>query len=343
VAHLLEVDDLHVWFGVPGRPDVHAVRGVSFTLDEREKVGLVGESGCGKTTTLLAVAGILAPAAKMSGRVLLDGKEILGLGDRGMRAHRWTEISMIFQGSMNAFSPVTTIGKQLADAIVLRGGRTRSEARERARELLSLVGIPQERANSFPHQLSGGMRQRVTIALALSCDPKIVLADEPTTALDVIVQAQVMELLDRLCDELGLALLLVSHDLMLVAEMCERLHVMYAGEIVESGSDDQIVDTPAHPYTSRLFAATADLSMSAAPVAIPGAPPRLDHPVLGCAFQPRCDQAVERCQHEVPLLRPIRLGQSAACHLARGDGDGEEDRPVAGASGVASGGRDAPA
>ncbi len=343
MAHLLEVEDLHVWFEVPGRPDVHAVRGVSFTLDEREKVGLVGESGCGKTTTLLAVAGILAPAAKMSGRVLLDGKEILGLGDRGMRAYRWTEVSMIFQGSMNAFSPVTTIGRQLADAIELRGGRTKSEARARARELLSLVGIPQTRADSFPHQLSGGMRQRVTIALALSCEPKIVLADEPTTALDVIVQAQVMELLDRLCDELGLALLLVSHDLMLVAEMCERLHVMYAGEIIESGSDEQIVDTPAHPYTSRLFAATADLSMSVAPVAIPGAPPRLDHPVLGCPFQPRCDQAIERCEHEEPLLRQIRPGQSAACHLAGGGGDGAEDRPVAGASGVVSGGRDAPA
>jgi peptide/nickel transport system ATP-binding protein len=343
VAHLLEVEDLQVWFETPGGPDVHAVRGVSFTLDEREKVGLVGESGCGKTTTLLAVAGILAPAAKMSGRVMLDGQEILGLGDRGMRAHRWTEMSMIFQGSMSAFSPVTTIGRQLADAIQLRGGRTKSEARARARELLGLVGIPQGRADSFPHQLSGGMRQRATIALALSCDPKIVLADEPTTALDVIVQAQVMELLDRLCDELGLALLLVSHDLMLVAEMCERLHVMYAGEIVESGSDEQIVDSPSHPYTSRLFAATADLSMSIAPVAIPGAPPRLDHPVLGCPFQPRCDLAIERCEREVPLLRPVRPGQRAACHLARGDGEDEKDRPVAGASGVASGGRDAPA
>jgi peptide/nickel transport system ATP-binding protein len=343
VAHLLEVEDLSVWFETPDGPDVHAVRGVSFTLDQQEKVGLVGESGCGKTTTLLAVAGLLAPSAKMAGRVLLNGQEILGLGERGRRPYRWTKMSMVFQGSMNAFSPVTTVGKQLADAIVLRAGRPRAQAQARARELLSLVGIPPERANSYPHQLSGGMRQRATIALALSCEPEIVLADEPTTALDVIVQAQVMELLDRLCGELGLALLLVSHDLMLVTEMCERLHVMYAGEIVESGSDEQIVSMPAHPYTSRLFAATADLSMSVAPVAIGGAPPRLDHPVTGCPFHSRCDKAFERCEHEAPRLRPVRPGQAAACHLVDGDHASEEGLPVAGASGVASGGHDGPA
>jgi peptide/nickel transport system ATP-binding protein len=342
VAHLLEVEDLDVWFETPGGPDVHAVRGVSFTLDQQEKVGLVGESGCGKTTTLLAVAGLLAPSAKIAGRVLLDGQEILGLGERALRRYRWTKMSMVFQGSMNAFSPVTTVGRQLADAIALRGGRSRSQARARARELLSLVGIPPERAGSYPHQLSGGMRQRATIALALSCEPKIVLADEPTTALDVMVQAQVMELLDHLCDELGLSLLLVSHDLMLVTEMCERLHVMYAGEIVETGSDDQIVNTPAHPYTSRLFAATADLSMGVAPVAIPGAPPRLDHPVTGCPFQPRCDRAFEPCGHEVPALRSVRPGQTAACHLV-GDDTSEEGLPVAGASGATSGGHDGPA
>jgi peptide/nickel transport system ATP-binding protein len=343
VAHLLEVEDLSVWFETPGGPDVHAVRGVSFTLDEREKVGLVGESGCGKTTTLLAVAGLLAPSAKLAGRVLLDGQEILGLGDRGLRPYRWTKISMVFQGSMNAFSPVTTVGRQLADAIVRRGGHPRAQARVRARELLSLVGIPPERANSYPHQLSGGMRQRATIALALSCDPQIVLADEPTTALDVIVQAQVMELLDRLCDELGLSLLLVSHDLMLVTEVCERLHVMYAGEIVESGSDEQIVNTPAHPYTSRLFAATADLSMSVAPVAIGGAPPRLDHPVTGCPFHSRCDKAFERCQREAPRLRPVRPGQTAACHLIDNDHTNGNGLPVAGASEITSGSHDGPA
>jgi peptide/nickel transport system ATP-binding protein len=343
VAHLLEVEDLDVWFEVPGRPDVHAVRGVSFTLDQQEKIGLVGESGCGKTTTLLAVAGLLAPSAKIAGHVILAGQEILGMGERGLRAHRWTEMSMVFQGSMSAFSPVTTIGRQLADAIHVRGGQPRAAARARARELLTLVGIPPERADSYPHQLSGGMRQRATIALALSCDPKIVLADEPTTALDVIVQAQVMELLDRLCDELGLSLLLVSHDLMMVAEMCERLHVMYAGEIVESGSDEQIVGSPAHPYTSRLFAATADLSMSVQPVAIPGAPPRLDYPIMGCPFRSRCDRAIERCEHEAPTLRPVRPGQTAACHLVGVDDISEEDLPVAGASGVASGGHDGPA
>jgi peptide/nickel transport system ATP-binding protein len=341
VPHLLEVEDLEVWFETPGGPDVHAVRGVSFTLDKHQRVGLVGESGCGKTTTLLAVAGLLASSAKISGRVLLEGQPIVGLGERRMRAHRWTSMSMVFQGSMNAFSPVTTVAQQLTQAIQVRGGRPRGEARARA--LLSLVGIPPERADSYPHQLSGGMRQRATIALALSCDPDIILADEPTTALDVIVQAQVMELLDRLCDDLGLALLLVSHDLMLVAEICERVHVMYAGEIVESGSDEQIVHHPAHPYTSRLFAATADLSMSVPPVAIPGAPPRLDHPVAGCPFSSRCDQAFDLCEQEAPTLHPIRNGQVAACHLVYGDGASKQNLPVTRDSGITLGGRNGPA
>jgi peptide/nickel transport system ATP-binding protein len=249
-------------------------------------------------------------------------------------------MSMIFQGSMNAFSPVTTVGRQLADAIQVRGGQPKALARARARELLTLVGIPAERASSYPHQLSGGMRQRATIALSLACEPKIVLADEPTTALDVMVQAQVMELLERLCDELGLALLMVSHDLMLVTEVCERLHVMYAGQIVESGSDDQIVGAPAHPYTSRLFAATADLSLSVAPVAIPGAPPRLDHPVPGCPFRSRCDQAFDRCAHEAPALLPVQPGQMAACHLVEDHDASQEGLSVPGGSELTSGSRD---
>jgi peptide/nickel transport system ATP-binding protein len=337
VTHRLEVEDLHVWFENPGRSDVHAVRGVSFVLDRHEKLGLVGESGSGKTTTMLALAGLLPSSAKVSGRVSLEGQNILTSDERQLRPHRWTEISMVFQGSMNAFNPVLTVSRQIADVIETRGRRPRTEARQRARELLGQVGIPDKRVASYPHQLSGGMRQRAAIALALACDPKLVLADEPTTALDVMVQAQVMELLKRLCEERELALLLVSHDLMLVAEVCERLSVMYAGQIIESGSNEQMMGTPAHPYTERLFGATADIYSDIAPLSIPGAPPRLDRPVMGCPFRDRCSQAIDRCAVEQPLLQAVGPGQLAACHL--NDLDTDQRSPSSNLNGTGGWGR----
>lgn len=325
VPNLLEVEDLNVWFSTSGRREVHAVRGVSFALDGREKTGLVGESGCGKSTTILAIMGLLPATASVSGRVLLDGTDILSGGERSVQPHRWTDIAMVFQGAMNAFNPVTRVRRQIADAIVARRGAKRQHARARAGELLEMVGIPPGRVDGYPHQFSGGMKQRAAIALALSCEPRILLADEPTTALDVMVQAQVIELLERLCDQQGLALTIVSHDLPLVAQVCDRINVMYAGQIVESGEVTQLRSVTAHPYTRMLFAATPDIHDESPLTSIPGTPPRLDQPVAGCAFQPRCDRAFEPCETDPPLLRVVRPGQMAACHL---NDPGVGDRPL---------------
>lgn len=316
MAHLLEVIDLNVWFTSPGRPDVHAVRGASLALDSRERTGLVGESGCGKSTTILAMMGLLPSSAIVSGQVLVNGVDILASGDKGMRPSRWLDMAMVFQGAMNAFNPVVKVHRQIAAAIRIRGGQSKRQAFERARELLQTVGIPRDRLDSYPHELSGGMRQRAAIALALSCEPRVLLADEPTTALDVLVQAQIMELLQRLCEEQGLALILVSHDLPLVAQVCERINVMYAGEVVEHGTVDQLYETPAHPYTRLLLAATPDLDSEEDLASIPGIPPRLDRPVVGCPFHARCDRVFDLCYHERPVLKLVVVpDHSAACHL----------------------------
>jgi peptide/nickel transport system ATP-binding protein len=216
---------------------------------------------------------------------------------------------------MNAFNPVRRVSAQIAEVLQVRGGEPARQAKQRSRELLRMVGIPADRMDRFPHEFSGGMRQRAAIALALACKPKVLLADEPTTALDVMVQAQVIELLDRLCAEQELALLLVTHDLPLVAQVCERVNVMYAGEVVESGPVDLLSQNPAHPYTRLLFAATPDVEDESELASIPGAPPLLDHAVVGCAFSPRCDRAFHRCEIETPALRQVDSYRVAACHL----------------------------
>jgi oligopeptide/dipeptide ABC transporter ATP-binding protein len=294
---------------------VHAVRGVNLTVQEGERVGLVGESGCGKTTTILAMMGLLPSTASAAGQVLLNGDDILATGERSVRPHRWTDIAMVFQGAMNAFNPVRRIPAQIAEVLQVRGGEPAREAKQRSRELLRMVGIPADRMDRFPHEFSGGMRQRAAIALALACNPKVLLADEPTTALDVMVQAQVIELLDRLCDDQQLALVLVTHDLPLVAQVCERVSVMYAGEVVESGPVDLLSQNPAHPYTRLLFASTPDVEDESELASIPGAPPMLDRAVVGCAFSPRCDRAFDRCEIEAPVLRQVGPDRVAACHL----------------------------
>jgi oligopeptide/dipeptide ABC transporter ATP-binding protein len=313
---LLEVDDLHVWFDLGHGRELHAVQGVSIEVDTGERLGLVGESGSGKTTMILALMGLLPPTASAAGRVLLDGENVLERGERTVAPHRWRDVAMVFQGAMNAFNPVKRVAEQIVEPMELHGTASGAAAQRRAGELLERVGIPAARGKSYPHELSGGMRQRAAIAMALACEPKLLLADEPTTALDVMVQAQILELLIALAKDFGLALVLVTHDLPVVAQTCTAAAVMYAGEIVELGPVDELYHAPLHPYTRLLFAATPDLESRDAVVSIPGAPPRLDQPLMGCPFRPRCDRAVPRCAGERPLLRTLGEKHEAACHVA---------------------------
>jgi oligopeptide/dipeptide ABC transporter ATP-binding protein len=313
---LLALEDLHVWFDLEGGGELHAVRGVSLSIEPGERLGLVGESGCGKTTTALATLGLLPPNASVAGRVLLAEKDVLAGGEESIRPHRWKDVAIVFQGAMNALNPVRTVGSQIVEALELHEVARGEHARRRTGELLESVGIPRDRGDRFPHELSGGMRQRAAIAMALACQPKVLIADEPTTALDVMVQAQILELLDSLCRDFGLALILVTHDLPVVAQLCDGAAVMYAGEIVERASVDSLYHDPRHPYTRLLFAATPDLEGERAEiVSIPGAPPRLDRPLAGCPFQPRCDRAFEPCPALHPALRAVAEGHDAACHL----------------------------
>jgi peptide/nickel transport system ATP-binding protein len=315
MSALLALEDLHVWFDLEGGRELHAVQGVSLALDSGQRLGLVGESGCGKTTTVLGLLGLLPPSASVSGRVLLNGRDILAGGEVTIRPHRWTDLAIVFQGAMNALNPVQTVSAQIVEALEVHGLASGRAARTRVGELLEAVGIPRDRGERFPHEFSGGMRQRAAMAMALACNPSVLVTDEPTTALDVMVQAQILELLDSLCRDFGLALLLVTHDLPVVAQLCDRAAVMYAGEIVERGSVDALFHDPRHPYTRLLFAATPDLHGNGTPVSIPGAPPRLDQPLEGCPFQPRCDRAFARCVDERPLLRSLDGERAAACHL----------------------------
>jgi oligopeptide/dipeptide ABC transporter ATP-binding protein len=312
---LLQVEDLHVWFDLADGGELHAVQGVGLSLEPGERLGLVGESGCGKTTTALAVMGLLPPSASVAGRVLVDGQDILAGGEAAMRPHRWVDVAIVFQGAMNALNPVRTIGEQIVESLELHERAKGATARARTAELLEAVGIPAGRAARYPHELSGGMRQRAAIAMALSCNPRVLIADEPTTALDVMVQAQILELLDALCRDFGLALVLVTHDLPVVAQLCDRCAVMYAGEIVERGPLETLYHAPGHPYGRMLFAASPDLAGLDEPVlSIPGAPPRLDRPIEGCPFRPRCDSAFAACAVR-PRLEPVGDGHHAACHL----------------------------
>jgi peptide/nickel transport system ATP-binding protein len=312
---LLQVDDLHVWFDLEDGGELHAVQGVSLSVGPGERLGLVGESGCGKTTTALAIMGLLPPNASAAGQVRFADEDILAGGEETARPHRWVDIAIVFQGAMNALNPVRTVGSQIVEAIEVHEQAQGAAARARTGELLESVGIPAKRADRFPHELSGGMRQRAAIAMALSCSPKVLIADEPTTALDVMVQAQILELLDALCRDFGLALILVTHDLPVVAQLCDRGAVMYAGEIVERGAVDTLYHAPGHPYTRLLFAATPELGGNGEVVSIPGAPPRLDRPISGCPFQPRCDRAFEPCPTVHPRLKTLADGHAAACHL----------------------------
>ncbi len=312
---ILEAQDLHVWFDLGKGRELHPVQGVNFALGASERMGLVGESGCGKTTTILALMGLLPPNATVGGKVLLDGVDIMAKGEETVAPHRWHDIAMVFQGAMNAFNPVKKVGQQIVEPMELYGIASGKAARARVRELLGMVGISGDRADRYPHEFSGGMRQRAAIAMALSCEPRVLLADEPTTALDVMVQAQILELLISLSNDLGLALVLVTHDLPIVAQVCGRAAVMYAGEIAETGPVSTLYHDSRHPYTRMLFAATPDLNGDDAVLSIPGAPPRLDREFQGCPFAPRCDSTFEPCATVHPRQLEIDPGHLAQCHL----------------------------
>ena len=321
-APLLVVEDLKTYFSTGSGP-VRAVDGVSFKVEHGEALGIAGESGCGKTTTALSLVRILPANAKiMSGSISLMGIDLVPKSDNALRRYRWREISIVFQGAMNALNPVRRIRDQIAEPIEERLGETPKAARKRAGDLLELVGIPRKRGDAYPHQLSGGMRQRAMIAMALACDPAIVIGDEPTTALDVMVQAQILELLEDLRQKLGLSLILITHDLSVIAETCDRVMVMYAGRIAEEGPVDEVFRRPRHPYTQKLMAAFPNIHADRRTLdVIPGEPPDLRQPPPGCRFAPRCPFVMPVCRQVVPPETTFS-GVRVACHLYPAGSDG---------------------
>jgi peptide/nickel transport system ATP-binding protein len=321
-APLLEVEGLTTHYHLASGA-VHAVDGVSFRLDYGEALGIAGESGCGKTTTALSLVRILPTNARIeSGSVRLMGIDLAAKSDTALRRYRWREISIVFQGAMNALNPVRRVRDQIAEPIEERLGESPKAAGKRAGDLLELVGIPRARGRAYPHELSGGMRQRAMIAMALACDPAVIIGDEPTTALDVMVQAQILELLESLRHKLGLSLILITHDLSVIAETCDRVMIMYAGRVAEEGPVDEVFRRPRHPYTQRLLAAFPNIKADRRALdVIPGAPPDLLHPPQGCRFAARCPFAMPICT-EVDPAETIFGSTRVACHLYPQSGDG---------------------
>ncbi|MGR8007927.1 ABC transporter ATP-binding protein [Streptomyces hypolithicus] len=308
----LEVKDLHVTYGAGTR----AVRGVDLTLSAGEKLGVAGESGCGKSTLALALLRLLPASATLSGEILLDGEDVLTMKWGRLRAVRWAGASIVFQGAMHSLNAVHRVGDQIAEPVLLHRRSTPAAARKRVAELLEQVGLPVARADAYPHELSGGQRQRVMIAMALACDPRLIVADEPTTALDVMIQAQILRLIERLVADHGISLLMISHDLSVLADTCDRLAVMYAGRVVEEGPADQVFAEAQHPYGRALSAAfprIGDPASRRAPRGLPGDPPDPAALPAGCAFHPRCPVALDSCRVEDPALREAGAGRRAAC------------------------------
>jgi oligopeptide/dipeptide ABC transporter ATP-binding protein len=318
-APLLEVDDLHVEFNT--RDGVaHAVNGVSFSLREGQTLGILGESGCGKSVTAQAIMGILdtPPARITHGQVRYRGIDLLALDERTRRDVRAARIAMIFQDALSSLNPVFTVGWQIGELVRRHQGASRKEAKQKAVEMLELVGIPAaaQRVNDFPHQFSGGMRQRVMIAMALALKPDIIIADEPTTALDVTVQAQVMSLLGDLQQEMDLGLILITHDMGVVADVADDICVMYAGNAVEQADIYQTYEQPAHPYTKALLQSIPRVDQKGQQLTvIKGLPPALTNPPDGCSFHPRCAFARDRCRAEEPPLYELPGGRASACHF----------------------------
>ncbi len=315
---LLSVENLKTYYQVR-RGFVKAVDGVSFSVQKGEATGLAGESGCGKTTVALSILKILPPGGRiLSGQIFFKGKDLVALPEDEIRENiRWKEISIVFQGAMNALNPVFKIGDQIAEAIMLHEKEaSKSEAYDRASKLFELVGIPPSRLDNYPHEFSGGMKQRAMIAMALACNPSLLIADEPSTALDVIVAAQVLKLIKELKSRLGLSMMLITHDLSIIAETCEWCVIMYGGKVVESGSTVAVFKNPLHPYTHGLISSFPSIKGARAKLGfIPGQPPDLLNPPSGCVFHPRCKYAMAKCKAKEPLYIEVEKGHSVSCHL----------------------------
>jgi oligopeptide/dipeptide ABC transporter ATP-binding protein len=320
VNGVLDVQDLRVHYQT-GVGAVKAVDGVSFTLAQGERLGLVGESGSGKSTTGLAILRLIKPPGRIvSGQVRLDGVDVLGLPEPAMRRIRLGGIALVAQGAMNSLNPVMRVGDQIVDALIDHGVEgSRKEFAERVVKLFERVGLSREDAARFPHELSGGMKQRVCIALAISLRPKVIVADEPTSALDVVVQRQVIDTLADVQADLGAAVILIGHDMGLMAQFVDRLGVMYAGELVEVSPMEAVYEEPLHPYTRLLIACLPSLEQKGVFAGIPGLPPSLLSPPPGCPFNPRCPHVMDRCRMERPLLKEAQHGRWVACHLYDGN------------------------
>jgi len=319
---LLEIKDLVIEFHTDDSI-VHAVNGVNLVLKEGETLGLVGETGAGKTTIARSILGILPkPQGKVvSGEIIYDGTDILKLPEKEMKKLRGNKIAMIFQDPMTALNPIERVGDQIAEAVKLHNKISKADAIRRAVDMLEMVGIPGERYVEFPHQFSGGMKQRVVIAMALACNPKLLLADEPTTALDVTIQAQVLEMMRDLKNKLGTSVILITHDLGVVASICDSVAVVYAGEIVEYGTAEHIFDNPKHPYTNGLFDSLPKLTSNEARLKpIPGLMPDPTNLSKGCKFSDRCRYATDKCKSEAPPTLEVESGHMVRCFLV-----GKED------------------
>ncbi|WP_261381199.1 ABC transporter ATP-binding protein [Paenibacillus cremeus] len=326
---LLKVSNLCIEYASP-RGIVKAADGVSFAINRGEIFGLAGESGCGKSTTAYGISRLLRPPARLSaGSVKLEDVELTTLSDAEFDRLRWSKISIVLQSAMNNLNPVMKIGDQLADSILTHEPMTKQQALQRARELMQLVDLPMDRLGSFPHELSGGMRQRVVIAMALSLNPSLVIMDEPTTALDVVVQKGIVSKIMELQQTFGFSILFITHDLPLMLEMCSRIGIMYAGKLVEVASREELLEGPRHPYTQGLLRSFPSVSGPRKRLAgIPGSPPDLITPPAGCRFHPRCGQAKPRCINAEPIALPVGEGV-VACHLYGEEGTAYEQASAA--------------
>jgi peptide/nickel transport system ATP-binding protein len=315
-AATLSVEDLRVYYHTP-RGAVRAVDGVSFDLKADERLGFVGESGSGKTTIALALMRMIKPPGKIEGgHVLLGETDLLGLSEEGIRRLRLADIAMVSQGAMNSLNPVRRIRDQIVDALADHGEHlSRQDLDARIADLLRRVGLNHDVAKMYPHELSGGMKQRVVIAIAISMRPQVIIADEPTSALDVVVQRQIMETLRKVQDDLGASVILIGHDMGLMAQFVTRLGVMYAGKLVEIGDVDDMFEEPLHPYTQLLIASLPSLDHRGGLQGIPGVPPSLLEKPSGCPFRTRCPRAFDQCVNQEPALREVRPGHWVACHL----------------------------